>query len=204
MGNYGRYLVRALRQPASLLVLAGLGVISLVSMNPLPILVGLAGKVGFVTVAPLLPAWRRFVDEGDEKRRVLESENRSKEQLRRLPEAQQRRYNALMQTAVSIRDNYARYNDASRNYLDQLSERLDDMLHRYLRMLIAENNYTTHLAANSAAQLVGRMTALQAEMSHDDERVRSIKEKQLSILQQRKEKLTKAEADRSVLAAQLT
>lgn len=204
MGNYGSYFVSALRQPVSLIVLAGLGMISLASMNPIPILLGLVGKAGFVTVAPLLPQWRRYVDGRAEKRKVTESENRAKELLRRLPDEQQRRYHTLMKTAVSIRENYARYNDASRSYLEQLSGRLDGMLLRYLRMLIAENNYTGHLAANSAGEMDGRIAALQLEMAQDDERVRSIKEKQLSILQQRKEKLLKAEADRSVLGAQLS
>ncbi len=204
MGNYGSYFVSALRQPVSLTVLAGLGMISLVSMNPLPILIGLAGKAAFVTVAPMLPAWRRSVDACEEKRKLTESQNKAKEMLRRLPDADQRRYHALMQTAVSIRENYARYNDASRSYLEQLSERLDGMLLRYLRMLIAENNYTGHLSKNSAGEMDRRIGALQQEMAQDDERVRSIKEKQLAILEQRKGKLIKAEADRSVLGAQLS
>ncbi len=203
MGSYGRYFVKALRNPYSLLVVAGLGMISLVSMNPLPIIIGLAGKAGFVTVAPLLPAWKKRVDAGEEQRKVTESENRAKELLQRLPAPQQQRYHALMQTALSIRENYARYNDASRQYLEQLSQRLDDMLLRYLRMLIAENNYSGHLATNSAAELEDRIQALDQEMQHDDERVRSIKEKQLAILAQRKDKLIKADKDRSVLAAQL-
>ncbi|MCB2204146.1 hypothetical protein KQI65_05305 [bacterium] len=204
MGSYGSYFVRALRNPVGLLTLAGFGAISLVSMNPIPLFIGLGLEAGFVTVAPMLPAWRRRVDAKDEQRLVEEGENRAKEMLRKLPDSQQQRYRTLRQTAVSIRENYARYNDASRNYLEQLSGRLDDMLLRYLRMLITESNYTKHLAEHSATELEGRIRSLQDEMAQDDERVRTIKEKQLSILQQRREKLTKADGDREVLAAQLS
>jgi uncharacterized protein YjcR len=157
-----------------------------------------------VGVAPLLPAWRKRVDAGESRQKKLEGENRAKDLLRTLPAAQQGRYRLLMETAVSIRDNYAQYNEASRTYLDQLSERLDDMLLRYSRMLIAENTYTGHLASNSAKELDTRMSTLEKEMAEDDERVRAIKEKQFDILVQRKEKLLKADQDRSVLAAQLT
>ena len=203
MGSYGTYFTRALRNPVSLLAVGVLGMISLVSMNPLPVLIGLAGKIGFVTVAPALPAWRRRVDAADEKQERHESENRAKEMLRTLQPVQQQRYRAMMETAVSIRDNYARHNEASRGYLEQLSTRLDDMLLRYARMLVAEHNYSGHLAENSVRELDGRISSLTGEIEEADERVRDIKQKQLAILEQRKEKLEKAGKDRSVLVAQI-
>jgi hypothetical protein len=204
MGSYGRYFLKALRNPISLLVFGGLCMISLISGNPLPLIFAAAGKVTWVAAAPLLPAWRRKVDKGEVNRHKLEGENRAKELLRTLPGADQQRYHTLVLTASSIRENYARYNEASRTFLGQISSRLDDMLLRYLRMLLAKNNYEKHLVSNDSGELEQRMIALTLEMEQDSEQIRGIKGKQLQILEQRKEKLVKAESDSAVLTEQIT
>ncbi|GEM_PF-1404285 len=204
MGSYGTYFLHALRNPVALIVLGGLGMISLVSGNPLPLFIGLGAEVLFVGGAPLVPAWRKRVDAGMENRARLESENRAKELLRNLPAPDKERYRGMMQTAVSIRENYARYNETSKPFLDQISERLDDMLLRYLRMLIAKNNYGEHISGTTESEVTQRIDTLQAELADADDRIRPLKEKQLHILEQRKEKLAKATRDSALLTEQIT
>ena len=203
MGSYGTYFLHALRNPVALIVLAGLGMISLVSGNPIPLFAGLAAEMLFLAAAPLVPAWRKRVDAGVESRARLESENRAKELLRRLPAEDKERYRAMMQTAVSIRENYARYNETSRPFLDQISERLDDMLFRYLRMLIARNSYGEHASGTTDDEITQRIGALEAEIAAADDRIRPLKEKQLHILEQRREKLAKAQRDSALLDEQI-
>ena len=203
MASYGSYFVKALRNPVSLLSVAGLGMISLVSMNPLPLIVGLAGKALFVTVAPALPAWRRHVDGRERSIALDEAEDRTRKQLAALPAGDQQRYRQLQQTATGIRENYAQYSEASRDFLTQMSGRIDDMLARYLRMLIARDSYAKHLATQDPDTLQRRIEALDAEMADADERVRAVREKQRAVLVQREEKLRKAEGDSALLEAQL-
>jgi len=203
MGSYGTYSLHALKNPASLMMLGGFVMISLISGNPIPIIAGLGVKILFVAGAPMIPAWRRRVDAETDHRLRLESERKAKELLRRLPDDDQQRYRSLMDTAVSIRENYARYNETSRSFLDQISERLDDMLLRYLRMLIAKNNYSGHIAGTTEEDLSARIATLRTEIDEAEERIRPLKEKQLHILEQRREKLGKAKRDSALLDEQI-
>lgn len=203
MASYKNYFLKALKNPVGLVAVGGLGMISLVSMNPLPILIGLAGEALFVAGAPLLPGWRRRVDGREAALELEEAADKTRAQLEALPAAEQQRYRRLERTAEATRANYAQYSQASRDFLAKTSARIDDMLARYLRMLIAKDSYAKHLATNSAAELEGRIAALEAEMQRDDERLREVKERQLAVLAQRLEKLRKAESDSALLEAQL-
>ncbi|MBE0645430.1 MAG: hypothetical protein IH600_15205 [Bacteroidetes bacterium] len=203
MASYGTYFMKALKNPVGLVVLGGLGVISLASGNPLPILLGLAGEVAFVAGAPALPAWRRLVDGREASLALEEAADKTRAELDALPVGEQERYRRLKATAVSIRQNYEQYSDASRDFLATMTVRIDDMLDRYLRMLIAKDSYAKHLATTSAGELEARISRLDEEMQHDDDRVREVKAKQRAVLSQRMEKLRKAESDGALLDAQL-
>lgn len=203
MNSYATYLVKALKNPVSLFVFGGLAMITLISGNLLPLLVGLAAEALFVIGAPALPAWRRYVDGRETALALDAAANKTRKELAALPEEERQRYLRLENTAKAIRENYARYSDASRDVLAQAETRLDDMLTRYLRMLIARQSYANHLAANNPLQLETRISTLDEEMRHDDERVRGVKAKQRAILSQRHEKLRKAEHDSALLDAQL-
>jgi hypothetical protein len=203
MNSYGTYFLKALKNPVGLIALGGLAMITIVSGNFIPVLVGLIGEGMFVTGAPMLPAWRRRIDAREAALAVEVAEDKTRDELRALPAAEQQRYQKLQATALAVRENYAQYSQASRDFLAQMTARIDDMLARYLRMLIAKDAYAKHLATNSASELENRVAKLDAEMEGDDERVREVKAKQRAVLAQRLEKLQKAERDSSLLEAQL-
>ncbi|MFZ1729713.1 MAG: hypothetical protein WBQ23_06590 [Bacteroidota bacterium] len=203
MNTYGTYFLKALKSPIGLIVVGGLGIITLASGNILPLLAALAGEAMFVAGAPLLPAWRRYIDGRETSLALDEAADKTKAELAALPAADQQRYRRLEATANGIRQNYAQYSDASRDFLGTMSARIDEMLGRYLRMLIAKDSYTKHLAVNSASELELRITKLDGEILHDEERVREVKNKQRAVLSQRLEKLRKAEGDSALLEAQL-
>ncbi len=185
------------------MAVGGLGIISLASGNPIPLLVALGGEALFVTVAPVLPAWRRFVDSREASLALDEAAGKIQSELAALPATEQQRYRRLESTAAGIRENYAQYSDASRDFLSTMTTRIDGMLERYLRMLISRDAYTKHLASNSATQLEARIAKLDVEMEGDEERVRQVKGKQRVVLVQRLEKLNKAHGDSEMLDAQL-
>lgn len=203
MNSYGTYFLKALKNPVGLVAFGGLAMITIISGNFIPFLVGLIGEGLFVTGAPMLPAWRRNIDAKEAALAVEAAEDGTRGALRALPASEQRRYQELQATALVVRENYAQYSQASREFLAQMTARIDDMLTRYLRMLIAKNEYAKHLSTNSASELENRVAKLDAEMQQDDERVREVKTKQRAVLAQRLEKLRKAERDSSLLEAQL-
>ncbi|MDX9758785.1 MAG: hypothetical protein RBU27_06455 [Bacteroidota bacterium] len=204
MASYGTYFLKALKNPVALVIVGGLAAISLVSMNPLPVIIAFVGEALFVGGAPLLPAWRRRVD-GHEAAQALEAaEDQARARLDALPATEQQRYRRLEHTAAGIRENYAQYSQASRDFLTQASTRIDDMLDRYLRMLLAKDSYAKHLASHSADELATRVAALEAEMAQADDRLREVKGRQREVLAQRLERLRKAEADSALLEAQLS
>ncbi|MFA6233382.1 MAG: hypothetical protein WC824_04220 [Bacteroidota bacterium] len=203
MNSYQTYLLKALKNPVGLIVVGGLGIISLASGNLLPLIVALAGELLFVVGAPALPAWRRHVDGREASLAIDEAADKTRAELSALPAAEQQRYRRLETVASGIRENYAQYSDASRDFLSTMSARIDEMLGRYLRMLIAKDSYAKHLTNNSASQLEDRIAQLDTEMLNDDDRVREVKAKQRSVLAQRLEKLHKAETDSALLEAQL-
>ncbi len=203
MSSYGTYFLKALKNPVGLVILGGLGVISLASGNPLPVLLGIGGEALFVTAAPALPAWRRRVD-GKEAADVLEAAaDRTRAELDALPSGERERYRKLEATAVAVRRNYEQYSEASRGFLGSMTARIDEMLERYLRMLIARDTYAKHLATQNPSELTARIAQLDAAMQDDEERIRDVKAKQRAVLSQRLEKLRKAEGDSALLDAQL-
>ena len=204
MASYGTYFLKALKNPVALVLVGGLAAISLVSMNPLPLVIGLAGEALFVGGAPLLPAWRRRVDGHEVSRAIEAAADQTRAQLDALPAAEQQRYRRLEQTAAAVRDNYAQYSQASRDFLTQAATRIDDMLDRYLRMLLAKDSYAKHLAAHSADELAARVSTLDTEIAQADDRLREVKGRQREVLAQRLERLRKAESDSALLEAQLS
>ncbi len=204
MKSYSTYFLKALKNPVGLIALGGLAMITIVSGNIIPLLAGLIGEGLFVTGAPLLPAWRRRIDAREATIALEAAEDKTRDELRALPAAEQARYQKLQATALAVRENYAQYSQASRDFLEQMTARMDDMLARYLRMLLAKDEYARHLSTNSASELETRIARLDADMEQDDDRVREVKTKQRAVLTQRLEKLQKAERDSALLEAQLT
>jgi hypothetical protein len=198
---YSRYFFSALKSPVHLIVTAGVCTIALVSMNPAPALAALAADALWLLTAPLLPAYRARVDARIAGARRDEEEAQLRGLRNALGEADRQKYDGLAASVRSVREAYTRYSDNSKPYLAQLSERLDDMLARYLRMLDARAAYDRRLGEVDRADIARRLDALASPSG--DERMDSINAKQRDILAQRLERLDKAATDRGLLTAQL-
>ncbi|HOJ02692.1 MAG TPA: hypothetical protein PK916_01705 [Bacteroidota bacterium] len=203
MGSYGSYLKAALLSQINLLLLGGIGMVSLISGNVWPLLLGLGGEAAWLAVAPLTPAYRRLVDRKMERHAAIDAESARDRLIAALPDAVRARCTRFAALADEVRKNYATYNEGSRVFLDRLALRFDEMLEKYARLLTAQQEYDRHLAAASRGEVEQRLRTLDAEVESADEQLREIRLRQRDVLLQRLERLDTAERDRRILAAQI-
>jgi len=203
MVSYAGYLKAAFTSQINLLALAGVGMISLISGNPVPLFIGLVGEAVWLGVAPLLPAYRNMVDGKRDRHARIDAEAKTRETLRSLPPELRAQSERLERMARDIRQNYSKYNESSKLFLDRLAGRFDDMVQRHARMLNARHEYERHFSANSEVELRERLDILDAEMSGMDGEVRNLKARQRDILAKRLERLEQAQRDYQLLKAQI-
>lgn len=204
MASYGSYFQAALLHPVSYITVGVLGLMSLVTFNPLPLMLGIGLEVLWLGGAPMVPAFRESVD----KKRLRDAEYDEaaarKEQLSALPGPVKDRYARLSATAQSIRENYSKDTQASALFLDQISERVDDVMKRYLKLLTAHHRFGEHLRENDPAAIQGKLQAAERDMQSAEEHVKKVHERKRDILQKQLTKLEKTRKDHEVLEAQLS
>jgi len=203
MGSYASYLKAALLSQINLVVLAGVGLVSLVSMNPLPIFIGLAGEAVWVIGAPLVPAFRTFADKRTEKFHKIDQESELKRIVDMLPTKERQRYAALSDVTLNVQGDFARYSDSSRVFLQSLSKRFDDMMLRYAKMLNTKAVYDAYMVNISPEELQQKIESLRAEEAAMDERVGELKKQQREIVEKRLVRFAKAQKDLVLLNTQI-
>ena len=202
MGSYLGYVKAALTSQYNLLFLAGTGMISLISGNIFPLLIGLGGEAVWLAAAPVTPAYRRIVDKKIERHARLDAENELAKLSRILPTDLRARFDNMVRQVNEIRAHNSAQDSVSRIFLDSTTARLDDMLHRYARMLNANHRWAQHALSGNRASIEERLNALPEETDGDAE-LAAAHDQQRRLLEQRMEKLDKAERDNRLLVAQI-
>ncbi len=203
MSSYGRYFMAALTSVPNIVVFSLLAVVSLVSMNPLPILLALVAEAAWLGVAPVLPAFRNSVDATTARHKEIDRKNEAVAIVDQLPAAAQHRYRRLEAMVDEVRSNYEKIGGNSRILLDQIGGQMESLLPRYLDMLRAASAFDATLAGADEHDLEARIAALDLEIAGADARVAEIKERQRGILEKRRDTLVRARKDTEVLHAQL-
>ncbi len=203
MNSYIEYLKAALFHPINLMGFGLFLVIGLVTFNPLVLFFAAGWEAAWAGIAPLMPAFRKFID----KKKVLDAKDKrdkdDKAMLQSLPPAVQNRYLKLQSIARSIGENYGKDTQASKLFLNQISTRVDEIMDRYLGMLKAHDAIQRHIQENRTPDLLDKMQALDTEIAQADSQLAQVKSKQKEILEKRYEKAVKAEKDGQILGAQL-
>jgi hypothetical protein len=203
MNSYFGYLKAALTSQYNLLVLAGAGMISLISGNFIPLFVALGGEAVWLAAAPLLPAYRSMVDRKLQKHARIDADGEMQRIATELPPALRMRFETMRRQVGEIRTHNEAQDSPGRAVLDRTTERLDDMLKRYSRMLHAHNRWLQHAASGNRLELEQRLASLTDEDAGDSE-LAVARLQQRRILEQRLEKLDKAERDNRLLETQMT
>lgn len=115
----------------------------------------------------------------------------------------QRRYAKLRKLKDEIRSNYQRLSYTSQGLLDNHLEKIDGLLESYLELLHQRERYRDFQDSATENRILKSIEALKREMADDSERVRSVKERRLKVLEQRLARYHKAQENLEIIGAQL-
>ncbi len=201
--SYPHYFKAALIHQLNIVGVAGFGLLGLVSMNPIPLLVGAALEVAWLMFAPAMPAFRRSVDNKKIVDKRIDLDDRNRKLLRELPAAMQARYDALLRQSDEIRRTQQGYEKVDASFFAALTDRLDEMTMKFASLLSAFDAYDRLLREGGGREVQAKLDALEAEMAGDDEAVREVKQRQADILRKRLDKIAKVRRDRELVKAQI-
>jgi hypothetical protein len=179
------------------------------------------------TLTPLAPAWAfevllavsgglellylGTVPRSDRFRRLVrarkEAERRTppaqRDLYRRLSRRSQRRYYRLRELKTEIRANYRQLRSVSQGLLNTHLQKIDDLLRSYLQLLHQRERYWDLATHTSEAEVRRAIRALKDDMADDAERVRTVKQRRLSVLEKRRARFEKAHENLEIIGAQL-
>jgi hypothetical protein len=202
MTSYLEYLKAAAAAYTNMLLLAGAGMITLISGNLIPLFIALGAEAAWLTIAPLTPGFRRLVDRKREKHARIDADDEMQRIARSLPQNLKARFEKMISQVEEIRTHNAAQKSATRAVTERTTARLDDMLRRYARMLQAHHRWTQHATSGNREDIENRLATLDADSAADPD-LAAAQEQQRRILEQRLEKLDKAERDNRLLVAQM-
>ncbi len=165
------------------------------------VVLGLGTELCYLGLRSSHPRFRRRV------RARADGEHRAgpapSERYRQLSRRSQRRYHRLRQFRNEIRANYRQFSVASRGMLGPSLERLDDLLHSYLALLHERERYYDLARRSPEDGIRQSVQTLEDDMADDAERVRSVKQRRLEVLEKRLGRIQTAREHLAVIGAQL-
>jgi hypothetical protein len=203
MNTYAHYLKAALLSQVNIVYIVGMGLFSLVTWNPVPALIGAIGEAAWLGAAPLTSAFRRMADRRAEKYQAFDREEEVKRLLASLPASEHARFSNMTGLVRDIKATFKGYTGSNKVLLDASSERIDEMLVRYTKLLGTRAQYRAFVEQADADDIERKITSLETEIEGADERLREVKQRQMEILRQRQSKAEKAGRDMEVIDAQL-
>jgi hypothetical protein len=200
------YLAHAFKSQYNLIGLGTAAGFSLLSLNPLPLLVAAGLEL---IVLPLVSGNERFqrlvrarLSEEAEETRETRQRIESSEMLAAMPEMERQRHRELSALAGEIRQNYKGMNSTSQMLLEQLVEKLDFLLSFHLRMRYSLARYQAYFNSTDPERIQERIVMLDHEVAKGPERVQQIKARTRSVLIKRLERYQKALENRELIDAQ--
>jgi hypothetical protein len=194
----------ALRWQYNWIGLAGAAVFALISGTGLPLVLAAGLELIYLSVVPQSSRFRRLVRSwkyAEEKRR---RELKLSAVFDELPPEKRKRYVALEARCREIKANYDRLSSTSQMFLGQMEERLQGLLHAYLRLLGSAQQHGEYLVAIDPSQIQDEVDQLQQSLQSeaDTAKVQEINRKRIEILTKRLEKYKKITENRQVVEAQ--
>jgi hypothetical protein len=165
------------------------------------LLFGAGAELLYLGIVPRNARFRRHV------RSQKQAEHREppaqSEIYRRLHRRSQRRYYKLRELKDEIRANYRQLSYASQGLLDNHLEKIDGLLRSYLELLHQRERYRDLAEQTSEDSIRASIRELKADMADDAERVRSVKQRRLNVLEKRLARFRKARENLEIIGAQL-
>jgi hypothetical protein len=196
------FVKEALKWQYNVIGLAGAAVFALVSGTALPLVLAAGLELIYLSVIPPNPRFQRLVRSwqyAEEKRRTQMS---LAALFQELPPAQRARYTALDSRCRAIRANYSRLSSTSQIFVAQVEDKLQGLLHAYLRLLNSAQQHRESLKNTDPAEIKEEIAQLQHALETDPPKVQEINRRRIEILTKRLEKFEKMGENSKVIDAQ--
>jgi hypothetical protein len=198
------FVKEALRWQYNWIGLAGAAAFALISGTGLPLVLVAGLELIYLSVVPQSSRFRRLVRSwkyAEEKRR---RELKLSAVFDELPPEMRKRYVTLEARCREIKSNYDRLSSTSQMFLGQMEERLQGLLHAYLRLLGSAQQHGEYLVATDPSQIREEADQLQQSVQSQaaNPKVQEINRKRIEILTKRLEKHKKISENRQVVEAQ--
>jgi hypothetical protein len=164
------------------IVVGGAALASLVTLNPLPILLLLGSELVMLPILDSGPL-RRLVKRRRNAVERREAENRRKQLMASLSPASTKDFQAMENLCKQIETNYQGLHGISQAYLAEQREKLDMILEGCIHRLTALQRYERMLAQRRPSDLEEEIEGLLAELQQPDlpERARTALQKNLEL-----------------------
>ena len=196
------YLKEAFKWQYNVIGLAGVTAFALVSGTALPILLAAGVEMMYLAVVPQSSAFRRLVRSWKYEADKKSHDAKVRQMQIQLTPMVRDRYGNLQQICQLIRGNYARLSSTSQIFVDQMSDRLDGLLHSFLRLANAGIMYTDHLQRANPRTIDKDIETLERDLAKQPAKVQEINKKRIEILKKRQERFRKIVDDLQVINVQ--
>lgn len=201
--HYFDYLKSAFISQINLVCIAGAGLFTLVSWNWIPLIIGGVCEALYLTVVPPLPWYHRRFERKKWKIKQELIEAETKKILSSLPQSDREKFQRLVAVCDEIKKNYAALHPATQFFLDAITQKLDRLLARYLRIRQVYDRSEKYLSSTGYGELQNKLQHINTDIRQANERIRDVQEKQKAILEKRLEKRSKVEDNNNILRTQL-
>ncbi len=196
------YLKEAFKWQYNVIGLVGAAAFALVSGTALPILLAAGAEMMYLAVVPQSSAFRRLVRSWKYEEEKKAHDAKVRQMQMQLTPMVRDRYGKLQQMCQMIRGNYARLSSTSQIFVDQMSDRLDGLLHSFLRLANAGIMYTDHLQRANPRVIDKDIEVLERDLAKQPAKVQEINRKRIEILKKRQERFRKIVDDLQVINVQ--
>ena len=197
------YLKEAFKWQYNVIGLLGAVGFAIVSGTALPILLAAGLELMYLAVVPQSSAFRRLVRSWQYEEEKKAHDLRVRQMQMQLTPMVRDRYGKLQQLCQMIRANYARLSSTSQIFVDQMSNRLDGLLHSFLRLANAGITYTEHLQRANPRAIDKDIETLERDLAKQPPKVQEINKKRIEILRKRQERFRKIVDDLQVINVQV-
>jgi hypothetical protein len=182
--------------------LAGAAAFALVSGTGLPLVLAAGLELIYLSLVPQSSRFRRLVRSWKYAEEKRQHEVKLRALFQELPPEMRQNYAALKEQCREINANYARLSSTSQIFVRQMEERLQGLLHAYLRLLSAAHQHAQYTGTMDSSQIQHEIEQLQSAVETEVPKVQEINRKRIEILTKRLEKIDKIRENRHVIDAQ--
>ena len=196
------YVKEAFQWQYNLIGLGGAMAASVISMNPLPIILAAGVELMYLAMVPAMPRFQRLIRSRQFELNKDAQDESLKKMLYTLPQPRRDRYQQLEQLCAVIRANLARLSSTSQMFVGQLDGRLNGLLAAFVRLANHDMQHIQYLNVTNPDSIRREAEALAAHLAKETPRVQEVNKKRIEILHKRLEKYSKISENRQVIDAQ--